>query len=846
MRGLLLLVLVLLGGTAHAQEYWTADQVHAGRQAALAAKSAQAARDFETQRARFQHVRDMALSPDAAAEAPSAHSARVEGFQHGCRNGDLDACIRVAQVFAAGWVMPRDAPVAEAIYWLGCEAGHDASCRSYDRTVDEVTPFPRSGFDPTWHWRQERCATGDPEACLKLAEAIVNGMPVFLPIEDNQDKEELAAQFLERACALGARSGYWCDSFKGNRAAPPQPSASAIAALDVGCTKGIMVDCFDLASVLRPTEPERAIALDARACRLGGGDRCGMVEYGILVGADRAVHLALLIEEYELQCGGGRAEKCLALANLYRDVLEAPRDPKLARHWLLKACQIHDPEPGVRMDDCRLLADEAFDPLAPEVDEMVLPALRSFVTEARNGCIANDANACHDLATFAQAYPAAPLLYFAAQGLYARACALGATDACAPQMTPSEDVFARPSAAAACASNDARLCAEAVAVDVTQPPQDRLLALQARCAHGNGAACGRVGGLYTGQFLLDDTADSWSPQKDMYLATDFHRMGCDLDDGPSCGSLADIIAPRRNPTRTEKALEGTPQEVFRLYSQACDLGHPRSCSMAAGLTDDPDQTLRFSLRACRLGDRMIGCDGLLYAVLQRDIVTRIAEQGALAVALTPALELEKPHSSGTLRRLQRGCAAAVTADCMELALLFNGQSHGVSTMHYDMQYWVLANALHRHACDLGQGDGCAELAEQVRWDRASDPLGEKGLNALGCEQGSERACYQAAGNWDRHSAAPDPGKEIEFTEKTCKLSDRLDCHLVADVMRGNAVAEYDQKVIRCLSGEANNCYLAGRYGVEGASPPYEVKQALYDYGCRFGYSDACQARASMQ
>lgn len=844
--GLVLLTILLWAGYVHAQEFWTADQVHAGRQAAIAAATAQATREFDTQRARFQHVRDIALSPEAAVEIDPANRAHVEGLQAGCRTSDLDACIRVAQVFAAGRIVPRDAPVAEAIYWLGCEAGHDASCRSYDRTVDEVMPLPRSGFDPTWPWRQERCATGDPEACLKLAEAIMYGIPVFPSIDNNQDKKELAAQFLERACALGARSRYSCESFAVERLAPPLPSLSAISALDAGCTKGIVVDCLERAETLRPTDPDRAITLSARACRLGGVDTCGMVEYGILNGADRAVHQLLLIEENELRCGDGRAKNCLDLANLYRDGPDATRDQNLARHWLLKGCQILDPEPGLDMRDCRLLVDEAFNALAPEIDAMVLPTLRSFVTEARNDCIANDASACHDLATFAKTYQAAPLLHFAAQGLYARACEFGATDACTKQMTPSETVVARPSAATACASDDVRLCAEAVAADVTQPPQDRLFTLQARCAQGNGAACGRVGGLYTDQFLLEDAADSWSPQKDMYLATDFHRMGCDLNDGPSCGSLADIIAPKRNPTRTEKALEGSPQEVFGLYSQACDLGHPQSCLMAAGLADDPDQTLRFSLRACRLGDRMIGCDGVLSAVLNRDIALRISEQGALAVALTSGLELEKPHSSGTLRRLQRGCAAAVTADCMELALLFNGQSHGVSTMHYGMQYWALANALHRHACDLGQGDGCAELAEQVRWDRASDPLGEKGLNMLGCEQGSERACYQAAGNWDRHSAAPDPAKEIEFTEKACKLSDRLDCQFVADVMRDNAVAEYDQKVIRCLSGEKNQCYLAGRYGVEGSSPPYEVKQALYDYGCRFGHSDACQARASMQ
>ncbi|WP_299927846.1 hypothetical protein [uncultured Pelagimonas sp.] len=184
---------------------------------------------------------------------------------------------------------------------------------------------------------------------------------------------------------------------------------------------------------------------------------------------------------------------------------------------------------------------------------------------------------------------------------------------------------------------------------------------------------------------------------------------------------------------------------------------------------------------------------------------------------------------------------------MDLALLFNGRSGEGQEMYYGNQYWALTNALHRHACDLGEGDGCAELAEQVRWDRALDPLGEKGLNALGCAKGSAHACYQAVANWGKHSDAPDLSKEIAFAEKACKLSGRLGCHLVAGVMRNDAVASYDQDVMHCLNGEAHKCYLAGYFGVIRASPPpAPVRRALYDYGCRFGYRDACQALAPMR
>ena len=148
MRGLVLVVFMLLGGIAHAQEYRTVEELHAGRQAAIAAQEAQIARRLDNQRARYRHVRDMALAPEAGEDVAPAHRAHVDTLKNGCRDGDLDACIGVAQVFAAGRVVPRDVPLAEAIYWLGCDAGHDASCRSLDRIHELSAPLRQSELVP--------------------------------------------------------------------------------------------------------------------------------------------------------------------------------------------------------------------------------------------------------------------------------------------------------------------------------------------------------------------------------------------------------------------------------------------------------------------------------------------------------------------------------------------------------------------------------------------------------------------------------------------------------------------------------------------------------------------------
>lgn len=101
MRSLGLLVVVFLSGAAHAQDYWTVEKLHFGRQAAIAAQEAHIAQRFDTQRARYRHVRDMALVPEAAEDVAPTHRDRIVTLQNGCRDGDLDACIGVAQVFAA-------------------------------------------------------------------------------------------------------------------------------------------------------------------------------------------------------------------------------------------------------------------------------------------------------------------------------------------------------------------------------------------------------------------------------------------------------------------------------------------------------------------------------------------------------------------------------------------------------------------------------------------------------------------------------------------------------------------------------------------------------------------------
>ncbi|KKN52483.1 hypothetical protein LCGC14_0612150 [marine sediment metagenome] len=73
----------------------------------------------------------------------------------------------------------------------------------------------------------------------------------------------------------------------------------------------------------------------------------------------------------------------------------------------------------------------------------------------------------------------------------------------------------------------------------------------------------------------------------------------------------------------------------------------------------------------------------------------------------------------------------------------------------------------------------------------------------------------------------------------------LTCH-ASSILGGGSVAEYDQKVLRCLGGEGTGCYLAGYYAKYDKRIPRDMQRALYEYGCQLRSDDTCRAVASMR
>lgn len=218
------------------------------------------------------------------------------------------------------------------------------------------------------------------------------------------------------ACAL--YHGIWA-----NAPAPTDGERGCAGALQEACDSGRRLACHGLALVLEAgaigePEPERALALHARACAAGvaaacesaadlrarRGDRAGVraaLEEGCAIGSGRAcARLATEAEATdrarlaERACDLGAADGCLALS---REAPASRRDELLFRA-------------------CRLGADEA--------------CVASALPRLEERCLARDAEACLQAGRVAQEGRA-----FAADGAraaerYGQACELGLAAGC--------------------------------------------------------------------------------------------------------------------------------------------------------------------------------------------------------------------------------------------------------------------------------------------------------------------------------------------------------------------------------------------------------------------------------
>ena len=816
---------------------WTTEKLRDARIDALATQEAEATAALQAAFTEYRSMLDDLLLEERLTDFDADHRSKATAWTTACNAQDWDACHALGDMLDAGRGTLRDRPLAQAIYWLGCHAKHGPSCASLFESSENDADAPFTGISPAKPYYTESCMHGDAQACRVLAVNYRRTSQTGYPGLYSRDPD-LAEAMADLACQFDPSH----TSCPGHAEAKPEPSDAdeLRAQLDAGCAAGSAAQCRELADLLGAKDkPDQAIEVQLKACDLGDSWSCYYAANNLLDGltvapdAERALKImAQNCEDHALGCD------FLIRAYLDRGAVD------MARQLLHAGC--HD-QYSVSHEiawACTQLIELGADILSPEIEAWVAPDLRDHVQQTRVGCHNGDASACRTLAITAQGYSDAPLFMHSYTALMQRACDLGHLGSCS-EITR---VVYEPNSAhphdRACAAGFPEACTLALTQDRTLEPQVRMDGLQELCAAGNGTAC-RQRGLALERILdlLIAPQGTWGPRKDYDGALASYQAGCDLGDARSCMWLARLQDPDVL-DRDAAHLKKTVQEARTLYLQACDLGSWWACASIAEremyrtpVEDiDFDCTFAFALIGCRDGQ---DCRAFFQARLKREHALRVAEHGAVPAALMVPQDMVAPDWRGPLQRLSRSCARNITADCISLGELLDAVEQGENIkMRYLTEYPEISQVLYLHACNLGDGDGCAVLGDRLKYGWFQDPERALVHARRGCDLGSSRACFLAATFHEEYSEFPDPDLAYAYTRKACTGNASLQCQILHKPGDDERAAELDIRILGCVHGDAGNCSSLAKYDFE-RDPA--MQRALHEIGCRLGGTRSCDA-----
>lgn len=208
----------------------------------------------------------------------------------------------------------------------------------------------------------------------------------------------------------------------------------------------------------------------------------------------------------------------------------------------------------------------------PEVRSLPEGADRAVREDAR-ACAAGDLFACNNLGAAWEAGIGGQVDLTRARELFERSCAGGASLACV-------------NLAAMLRTSDA--------------PADRRRSLELladACATSDRIACQR---------LADRLADPDEPEHDLHRAAAIWSTNCEAFIMESCVALGEYLLAADTDAHT---LEGRETEARRLFTRACDAGHPLGCASlghslrsAEHLERDPARGFALLERTCFGGD----------------------------------------------------------------------------------------------------------------------------------------------------------------------------------------------------------------------------------------------------
>jgi TPR repeat protein len=156
------------------------------------------------------------------------------------------------------------------------------------------------------------------------------------------------------------------------------------------------------------------------------------------------------------------------------------------------------------------------------------------------------------------------------------------------------------------------------------------------------------------------------------------------------------------------------------------------------------------------------------------------------------------------------------------------------------------------ACELGDGDGCADLGD-LTLERARNAKEAAHQYALGCELKSGQACAKLAYlHKVGRGTELDPEKALELYEQGCSLGGSLGCSGAARMLElspadNEHVKALDKRAFEldtsgCNAGDATHCYRLGDAYLGGYGVEPDVKRALelYRVACGSGAKGACE------
>lgn len=338
-----------------------------------------------------------------------------------------------------------------------------------------------------------------------------------------------------------------------------------------------------------------------------------------------------------------------------------------------------------------------------------------------------------------------------------------------PTVAPAGDEAAAVAPAAAAPAAVAVKKPETVeALSVSGSLDDRARAaelLEAACAKGEAARCAQ---------LADALMDGLVIEIDWVRAGTLREQLCNQNHARACYSLAG----------QHVSGDGVPESAKRaneLYLKACELGEPDACGWAASRLKRPELAQRaFDLdrAACESG------------VIDRCVSSEHTRKADGVTGEVPAEAWKR-----ALAALERECEGGDGERCGQLAYAhergFGGLVQNMERVRALREiactlgdaYWCSAVAaahekgdgvpldapkalpLRKRACELGDGESCAELA-RVK----ADPVASLALYRRGCDLGDSTSCYRAqelvSGEGDRPA---DPVVEAAVWARLCGL-----------------------------------------------------------------------------